>query len=781
MNTYTNLRLLDGMLRPVGTIRRHLLPPGATVLARMGTEILYCKGGAVATTASAATADVGAEPLCACALDETDTLLMTTDGAVRISLVGNALSATPVRRGYPAATMRASAASPLSADVAARRLSSALGTSPLKSADINALAGDLRDAYRRLCRLASSARNAIQPALGRYHLYDAGGKLLFTSPPVLLTAASGTQCDSSVALLSDDGTTAKGYTLSADTWSLQLDLPVATATDDVARLDVMLSPLFHPYDTSMEADVEQCHRATAADPFARISLPGRSRSLSGLYGGNARRILADAIARMDALERRVASVHHPFGATAQSMRIEISASPDPQTDTRAIAAALQKPVVPCSRLSSLLMAPNTFSARRVGSGASAVAWSGLTVHRYRGHEPQIFAAGARTDSPWRAVAAVRFRGGKGMVLTASGDSGGFTSLGPVLSYPAPDAEELIISIHSGGVTYGRSFALVPDASGRRSIYIEPSLRNIALPPTSAAQIVDFAPADEALPGIVAFAPAHSPLDIRTATDVGEAPVAILARASTGQAWDFGRARFMVSTPSRLIAITLNAAMDTVALHGIHASGLRRPDAITTDGAGGFYAVLAGKIIHISTSGKVRPFDSDATYTAVGFDMVFGELWALRADGKLRIFANGLTGRYLRDDCHPTAFADCGGLMAWEGTSVALPGIETRAADIHVAANEVIVPATFRPAQVNVVHADMQTSKINGSIAIAARSVGPLRAWPLRTATISGACAGPLRIALPARRIRALECRLDATVDAAFTFAGFSWRNQKSTV
>ena len=111
----------------------------------------------------------------------------------------------------------------------------------------------------------------LQPALARYRLLDASGNVLFESAPVLVSHSGGAQCCDSVALGSSDRTTVDAYNLKAGTYHVELALP-SMADSGVAQAEILMTPLFHPYDPAGEG-MAQLGRADSSSSVFCASGP----------------------------------------------------------------------------------------------------------------------------------------------------------------------------------------------------------------------------------------------------------------------------------------------------------------------------------------------------------------------------------------------------------------------------------------------------------------------------------------------------------------------------
>lgn len=758
-------------LVPACTPRELTLPQGWKPLARLKDKLLMSRESSVATLngsmALIATGELMGEAHCC--LNMGDSLLvMGSGGASHVT----SARVEPAQRDYPAISMYGVDDVTLSAAVDSRTLSRTYTTGLFDKKDRDALTGDLSEAYRRLCADAAGQGVMIQPALARYRLLDSCGDVLFESAPVLLTHSSGAQCTENVALTSPDRVNINAYNLTASTWHLEVGLP-SDSGSDVAMAEILMTPLFHPYDPTMEGNALLGRSGSSASTFAHVGLPGRERGLGTSYRTNARRIIMAAIARIEQLEERVAVINAPFGGETRTMKIDIAVNPDPAADSSRIKSVLAKKIKSRSYADTMLRRPHTFSAKSVASASGAVAWGNLTVRRFTGYAPGIYAA-ATCSGTWNSISIVRFGGDKGVMRHDSGQQLAPTALGPVICYPAPDAKEIDIVCYHSGSNHRQTFALSPEASGRYSVYIADNLRPSSMPlcpPTVSVsaeeEVIDFA-------DTVTFAPAARPLDIAAAVRTGSEVIALAGRSGSDQSWDFGRSRFTIGCTASVYSAGVNLSSGLTGLRTILSRGISRPDAMAVSDAGEVYIAGDGITI-LPRSGSSSKITTRDEYQAVGYDDSRDELWALRADGSADVFCRRFGWGYFRmTGVYFERFENFSSLYLSADRKLFEVGADSGAM-CNVA---VILRATpsrrygeVRPAAI---YLTAQGSDISGTLTAEGSSAGDLRPWLVRRADIAGTLAGPLRMALSSRGVRTLKAELRATVGNDFIFDSFTF-------
>lgn len=768
---YINLRNTDEGLAPVGKLKIDTSLAGWKPLCRIASKMLYTKGNYVAIGSTSKVINIGSEATAALPNGDNGALAMTGEGALIINADSTVESATP---DFPAVALIASDGGMVSTDVPYRRISS---SSPSDS-DIAKITADLCKAYCRLAASGASQGIAIQPALARYRLLDAAGNELFTSPPVLLQHSDGAQCaDTYIIYSRDGGAGIDPYTLTAVGWRLRLVLPAASdaAHHRAARLDLLMTPLFHPLDGTQEAEFLPATRTDASQPFAHIALPGRQAGLASDFGENSCRIVREAIARIAGLEQCVASVANPFGTEERTISPDISFEIDPAADARKIKSALTKPVKKLPSTDVWLAKPHTLKADMAAKGSAVVAWSGISALPYKGWSLGTFATGARTAKAWKAVTAVVFRDGTGVLRTEEHSSGAFASIGPILAYPSPDAVEMRIWYYSEGVVRAASYNLTPEASGRYAIHIMDKALAWPIAPAPSAQMPEIICEPRRLDGVVAFADASNPLAIKASATIDNATItAILARNSTDLSWEVGRARFMAATSTAIYSIAVNSAFRSIAVRTVSNRGIADGQGLCAAPDAAFYAAAThagdSKLVKIDKNGHVSSLKIDKAPLAVAYDNIFNELWVFHIDGTATILPEGNPDKAFTRTDTSMQFLRCsneGETFVVSDYSLARIGDESSSVSAQIAARYTFVPTAYRMTDAQRFFIPMTCSAFEGTITVEGTTVADAHPWLMRELKISGAIAGPIEIPVLARQCRAATLTVDARVSPDF--------------
>lgn len=797
VQSLVNLRpRADGGLEPVGRPLAYTTPVGGVPLCRINVgeepKLLVTAGNALFTiregVAGAATklSDIlPGEAMCTLPCGSSEAVIMTDHGAVRV-LADEAkeVEVRPVSNNYPPLLLSARGGTPVGTTVPSRTLNSvyALGMPPDKK-DSASLSGDLTAAYLRLCASAESAGTMIQPALCRYRLCDKYGHVIYTSPVVLLSADSGAQCASMIGLMSSDRHRIESYTLTADTWRLELTLPDtndASLRAQVGAAEIFMSPLFHPYHPSLPAEIRAGRGSEITSPYIYIGLPGRQYGLGDDYEGCARRQLMRAIARMDTIERRVAVVSDPYGRGSCSITLEVAPAGEVGVESSSLQAILGKKVTRKPCLQTLLSSPHTFVAGKSATDGSTVVWADITVQPSRPYALTVFASKWIGSGEWRATTTVKFSDGRGVVLEEEHKWGAPVSFSPVISYPSPDATEMTITYTYGGKSYTQSFPLESDESGSCAVYIAERIVPMALP-SGVPSPQSFSSATLRYANVLALAPAERPFAIDSVVTLGDGVVkAILPRIGSEQSWEFGRSRFIAATASGIYSVASGAGRKTVAVRALSHYGISRSDSIASGDGGEVFALVGGTgskgaaLMVINSSGRFKMFECPRHYTALAYNEVAGELWALRSDGSADIFCRGHEwDRYMREavDFEEVVYVSGEPFGLTDKGFVSICN-ETAEYSTDV---EIVVGATPRKykgirARKLILHG--VADRIYGELKAEGCDEAGGNRWPIVESVVSGSCQGSLGLGLVSRCCRKLLLRFRARVSPDFVFRFF---------
>ncbi len=580
---------------------------GGCLLAVNGLSVAFVPDGKPAPAAT-----LPAVPLCA-ALACGTLVVMTAARACTFAVDPESHALTPIERWETSpAKLRTVAASPIKAEIPAPTI-----TTPAAAA-----AGAVRD-----IDAAARAEGLLwQPVLAWVSAATSDGQPIRASEPRLITAPDGRQFDGFISLQSDDGSATLPCELEIPAWRLVVDVdPKFLESHPGADFRLMISPMLYRFDPSRKASVKTARRADSRS-VCTVALAPTALATGPRPGSGDISHIAALIAGYDSL---------CLPATASTI----------DNDIAAVRAALRRKASPATYAGAMLAAPHSFTAAHAASSARAILWAGLTVTRAMPDGAEHFAA-TTVQAAWHAAVKVEFADGSSLVTVSEGTSDAPALFGPVMSYPAPDAVRIYITVKTAGqTTRSGSFALAPDPSRRRAVYIHQTLAPFALPDEEPSFTVPAqAPASVEMPGMLAAAPTSAPLSLPAHTPLASGKINAVAEAAFGQsAWDFGRSRFYAFTSSGIHLINIDltrraissSLLDHRIVESVHALAAAED---------GLAAIASGDVILISGT-KIRPIAEIADAAALAWNNDDHELWVLTPACTEVLCFSGDTPRY----------------------------------------------------------------------------------------------------------------------------------------
>lgn len=764
------------LLRPVG--RPSTAMASATMLP------LSLTGGKIIAAGAGNLYSVGAEGLigmqtlcalpgtarCAVELSPARALVMTDAGALVVDGSGDSVAAEAAAVDWPPVCIRASDRMVLSVHVPSRRLKSSSEGEALARSDAEALIADHTEAYLKLCSTAASAGVMIQPALARYRLMSADGRCLFTSPTVLLSHSSGAQCCDTTDLYTTDRSLIEGYDLTASAWALTVDCPAADSdiAGRVARLDIFVTPLFHPCDTRRKGTLSLSRGSDASQPFARVALPGREYGLSTLYAAGSRSLVAGALAHIDKLERCVASINKPLGSTASSFEVSIACSASPTDDIRRLDRAMTAATPHADYYHVMLNRPHTLIAGNCAAGGDAVLWVAPASKPYKGYSPAIFAS-SMGEEAWNATTIVKFDGNKGVVRSEQHGNGAPYILNPLLSYPSPDAREITIIISRSGQTYKGTFPLTADASGRCSYYISPDFKPLTLAPASPLQDVGVEEASVTAEGYIAVASTSSPLDIKGVCKSDIMINSLIGRRRSQQSWEFGRSFFIAAGASGIYLLTASADLTRLSVRCLTKQSA---EAVCAGFGGDSYALAGGRLMRIDRHGALSLVSDAGGYSSLGYCPEFREVWCAHSGGTDIFHLDYGMRRSKRSDVAPRLFFSLGGRLYGRDLSSLLDIGHEVACSQPIELQCRLLSRRMRHDTGGRLQCNMLANSFEGTVSVESTGVDSRRPAAVRTAAVTGALRSPLRFPLLSRKLMGVRVTVSATVSSDFVFMSF---------
>jgi hypothetical protein len=634
--------------------------------------------------------------------------------------------------------------------------------------DKNAIKSDLNAAYTALAKSAREQEVFLQPALCRYRLRDDQGRILFTSPTVLLSATSGQQLTSAIAVGSSDRQTINAYNLDVATWRMQLDIADGTtpADDRVASLEVLMSPQLHPYSET-ELPLIMFMRRDTSSNFMRIFLPGEALSTAAV---------AKLASRMDSMERVVATINRPFADSAQtSISITVSNFETLSNELSTIKKTLTADVTRVDNLTARLLPPHNFTAQVASTASGVTLWGNITANRYDGYPLNIFAANT-ASKPWRATVKVQFAdGSETAVWQGQFSSACPTAINPILSYPSADAVKMTISLSANGQSpLLQTFDLTADETGTCARYIDSGLKPFNLSAsTEPFSIPDANAIPLDLPDVIVATDAAQPQLTKVVKQLDCGTVNAITPARVGQnAWDFGRSRFYVMTEQGISSVAINAAQSALSVNLIDSRGVGDNDAVTVADDQIIVAASNGDLLALRSS-RISTIRADAGYKHLAWVSSRRELWGVDADGAVDVVCFDYDyGRYQRTGLTIKHFlGHSGGAVAQTDSGVVNIYKETATMLQPVNWGVSISPKRRDQFVPGILRLDMAALKFLGSVTLSRVGLTSTPTAPDLSASINGELRSPLILKPLARPMRSFRLNINANVTTDFRFAG----------
>lgn len=492
---------------------------------------------------------------------------------------------------------------------------SASDTSRLRSAAI--------EAYESIDREVRASGMFWHPVIAYVRALDINGREIVATEPRVLCHPAGQQWDESLVFSSADSRTTGAVGIEVARWSMHMIFPDAGANaSSVATYEVVCSPMLYAADPSLTPFVDRPRRADN-DAFCSLtfqrsavaapSRTGTSRAIYRLLGG------IDRIGRV--------CISHPAATCGAEIEVSSAETATVAEQLKELGRAISGEYAPEPYSKVMFRAPHSFAARHSAQSGSCLMWGDLRVNRFRGWDIDQYAV-CHSSAPWHGCVEVEFADGSNCVTTADRISGCPVALSPVVSYPSPDAVRITFTLSSGGIVKKASFPLTPDPSGKRSVYVESSLKPYAPAPTEAPYVVATSRTVVLeFPGYLAAADAASPLRLISAAGLASGEVrGVTAMHSSQSSWDYGRTRFYAFSPAGIHSLSVDISRGTLSLSLLDGRVVahRRATASCEDGVA---AVASGDIVLMSGSRVSRIADIPGTEALVWVHS-HHELWCI---------------------------------------------------------------------------------------------------------------------------------------------------------
>lgn len=568
-------------------------------------------------------------------------LVMCGGGSVEVSLRQGQWSVRANGRSYPSVSFRATTRAACTCTVGNRALSeNYTGGTTLGAASRRALADDLARAYLNACADGAAEGLFTAPVVMWCRYIDANGRELQTTPPVVVRPEENFSpwVETTVA----DGKTVAGYVLTVPCCGIEAVFEGADCPE-VNAVEIYATPCLHPYRKWQQGTV-----VPTRSGGLRISLPGYGTDLCQ-SGARAAAAMRRILACHKSMGRLLATIPEPFDGHARVKTVHHPGGESADAAGEAVEAALSAPRTTPTLPQVLMESPHTFGADVMASDARTVLWSGLRPVRSRGFSPLLF-ADRFAEAPaggGRALVTVSFCGSgrRGVVLALDLPDMVPTRFWPVLSYPSPDAASMRITVFDGTTTRSGAFALTPDGSGRRSVYVSEGLAPIELPVVSATMTVDVSEPDDSRPGLVAVCATDEPLVPKVLREMVAPLEAAVPLGGSDSAWEFGRSRYVAASCAGLTSLTVGEGLRSLSVRLIDA----RPAAALCQGPDGVFAALPECVVRVSTGNRKCVAILKGSFTGLAWDGAHGELLCMNATG-CTVWSQSADMCCLRTDC-----------------------------------------------------------------------------------------------------------------------------------
>lgn len=488
--------------------------------------------------------------------------------------------------------------------------------------DIARLGSAVTATYNGVVAAALAAGEYVQPILAAVQLLDREGAVLFRTPPVLLGVDAAKLHEPMKFVATDADMRSVGQTLMQTSgYRVQLSYePVADAmlAAEVSAMQVLVTPQFHPVDARRDAIVSYGRSPGMGYDDVTVRMRASSLALSG-GGAGATTTLAHALASFDRLARVAATIPNPYGnGGAENIRVDAVTALSATAETAAVEAAVTHAA--STDITDTVIAPHTFSADAVAANGDAVVWANARAIAAQPYSPAMFAATADARR-WHGAARVRMADGTCIVHRFGGSHLPLT-LGPLLTYPSPQAVEIALSVCDdetpGAVSHAVTVPLRP--AGRMAMGVHPELRHFVL--DTPGEILDsYTPKTHAADNssaMVVLAHGNSPATATLARQVSQHTVAVKPLASPGGGWLFGRSRFVLLTADGVDILTTANSATTATLTMLNNCPAASADVVACSGHC-VYVLNEGNIYRINHNGY-SPVATGIKGDTLGYDI-----------------------------------------------------------------------------------------------------------------------------------------------------------------
>ncbi len=519
--------------------------------------------------------------------------------------------------------------------------------SALTTDDATLLGDTLRDAYTHIADSAAAAGRYVQPVVARCLMIGAGGRVLYTTPPVLVGPAEGIQCAPFDISFRSGSDSVGPVTIGAASFRLEAvaDGGPVLAACGVERVQVVVSPQLHPLDSEGTVAWRYLGTDTGSIHY-RLALRGHSPDVEPGSEGSLEAARIAAAIGADVSQLR------PVHLTVRSVREDLAewhrlAAVTSQADPRLL------PLTP----------PHRFAAACAATNGDAILYGDVTEIPFDGYGlPELTVSCKGADGTGRPSAiAVTMDDGSRVVRSSTCTGFIPTGLSPLLVYPSPAARTMLIITPQGRT----EISLAPSHCGRWAYSIAPGLRPRPLPEGGGMFVVPAAtPARTRRPNTLLLAHATTPFTPRAAigSEAG-AVTALTAAPRAGTALGYTRASFYVMGRQGIAAVSAGSGLTTLssAMLDHRAVGSPRLVAMTPEGV----TALAGSDLVRLSGTRVSTLLTGCQADLMAYSPRMRELWLVshiyQASGRpmgasIKVMETDRRTLYTRTGPVPEAFA-----------------------------------------------------------------------------------------------------------------------------
>lgn len=627
-------------------------------------------------------------------------------------------------------------------------------------------------AYTDIYNRAHADGVLTAPVIAYVTLTFPDGRLLFTSPPVLLTPP-GDASDTVIAFDSDDRHSFSSATVSVPSYRPEViitdPLPHDVYADEVT-VTLWLSPLLGgvniggPHLISIDR--------TSGKDWLKVVTARRDYSVATDRPQSADDTVQRVLDRLDSL---MVSRCRPFKYSLGTHPMFVYS---PLTLKDDIATLLTAPIDRSRLMLAPLRPPHVLTADTAFARAPVVVWSKVRASLFNGYSPLCYAT-AFEHQRWRARAMVSLDDGhSGVYWQGEGDDFAPVALGPLITYPLPGASAItiVVELDDGRVlSWHRRLSSSPDSSF--SSCLDTSLRDspgstadeTSLPDLPPPQSIDFS-------DYLVTASIDDPFSPVAIARIDAPAVAMTPALNTNRLSNFDTTRLYAMTPMGIYDVSVDSSGRRIRLNLLSTCPVSDPARVCV-GPDASY-VLANNYILAVSGGRasvVIPWIADAR--TIGWDDRHRCLTTAATDQYSLNFLPDMKMQYYQTDTvnpdvwlselgHIITRDSAGNLILlsrgrpagsthiiWQAT-IPLPTdkkVTSRASDS---------PSSLRPVLTNTYSLPIDASVIDSTITIARDYLTSRRA-PMTRLSIHGPVHHPIPIPIYSTRHPSIHLSIDA--------------------